>query len=438
MTDKQKHLLSLGLVLVLVVGAILMIYPINKSTKLGLDLRGGLNVTYTAKDTPKVKVNEARMKQAEYIINQRVNGLGVTEPEIQREGARNIMVQLPGIKDPEKAKELLRKTAVLEFAIVQPQYEDMNESQLNQAKKEGKLVLGPVLLTGDKIKSANATYGSSIGTQPIVNMTFNNEGALTFAQITAQNVDKRLAIVLDDKIITAPNIRSAIPDGKAIIEGIKSIDEAKEIALVLNTGSMPVNLEIRNYERVGPTLGSDALRAGVIAGIVGLILVALYMLLYYQGLGLVTWVGVSAYATLVFGVIATMGRLSGWTLTLPGIAGLIISVGIAADSKIIIFERIKEEMRSGKTFRTAVDSGFWNGFRASLDADLVTMMVALVLFLVGIGSVKGFALVLIIGLALDIVMMLLFTRASLGLLAQIWPIKSPKLLVRIGRVMQGA
>ena len=184
--------------------------------------------------------------------------------------------------------------------------------------------------------------------------------------------------------------------------------------------------------------GADALQAGVIAGLIGFTFVALYMLVYYQGLGLVTWVGLSVYATLVWGVVATIGRAYGWTLTLPGIAGLIISIGIAADSKIIIFERLKEEMRNKKTFRTAVDSGFWHGFRTSLDADLVTLFAAIVLFLVGIGEVRGFALTLIIGLSLDIFTMLFFTRPVLGLLAQVWPVKSPALLVRTGGVTKSA
>ena len=439
MTDKQKHLLSLGLVLIMIGLSIVMIFPIEKSAKLGLDLRGGLQVTYEAKDSPEVKVTEERMQQAEFVLNQRVNALGVAEPEIQREGARNIVVQLPGVKDPEGAKRLLGKPAVLQFAIVQDAYAAINDmAVLNKQKSEGKPVLGPVELTGDKINSAEATFGGQIGAQPIVNMTFNDEGAVRFGQITANNVNKRLAIVLDDKIITAPNIEGAIPDGKAIIEGIDSIDEAKEIAIVLNSGSIPVELDILEYRRVGATLGSEALREGVIAGIVGFMLVAIYLLFYYQGLGLITWLGISAYAILVWGVVAAMGQFYGWTLTLPGIAGLIISIGIAADSKIIIFERVKEEMREGKTFRTAVDSGFWHGFRTSLDADLVTMLVMFVLFFVGVSQIRGFALALIVGLTLDIVIMLLFTRSSLGLLAQIWPIKSPKLLVRVGKVRQNA
>lgn len=438
MTDQQKHLLTLGAMLLLVALSVFMIYPINKSIKQGLDLKGGLYVRYTAIDTPKAKVTDDKMKQAEYVLRQRVDKLGVAEPDIQREGERNIVVQLPGVKDPEHAKALLGKPAVLQFAIVKDEYVNSTDEQLNALKKQGKEVLGPVLLTGDKVTNASATYGGQIGQAPIVNLTFNSEGANTFGQITAQNVKKRLAIVLDDNIITAPNIEEPIPEGKAVINGIKSIDEAKEIALVLNTGSIPVTLDISEANSVGATLGSDALRAGLIAAFVGFALVAVYMLLYYQGLGLVTWLGLTFYATLVLGVVAAIGRAYGWTLTLPGIAGLIISIGIAADSKIIIFERLKEEMRSKKTFRTAVDSGFWNGFKTSIDADLVTMFAALALFFVGIGAVKGFALTLTIGLAVDIVTMLLFTRPVLGLLAQVWPVKSPSLLVRTGKVVENA
>lgn len=438
MTDKAKHVLTLGIILVLVVGSVFMIYPLNKSVKLGLDLKGGLSIIYTAKDTPGSKVTDEKMKQAEYVLRERVDALGVAEPDIQREGARNIMVQLPGIKDPDKAKEILGKPAVLQFAIVKDTYNGYQDTQLNTLQKEGKHVLGPVLLTGDKITSAKATYGGQLGQTPQVSMSFNNEGAMRFAQITAQNVNKRLAIVLDNKIITAPKIDESIPDGKAEIRGIKSIDEAKEIALVLNTGSIPVKLDMSQIITVGPKLGSDALVAGLVAMAIGFILVALYMLFYYQGLGLVTWVGLSVYATLVMGVVATIGRTYGWTLTLPGIAGLIISIGIAADSKIIIFERVKEEMRNKKTFRTAVDAGFWHGFKTSLDADLVTLAAALALFLVGVGEVRGFALTLLIGLVLDIVTMLFFTRPVLGLMAQVWPVKSPALLVRMRGVAESA
>jgi SecD/SecF fusion protein len=344
------------------------------------------------------------------------------------------MVQLPGVKNPEQVTDLIKKPAVLRFRIVQDKYNSMTDDQLDKEYKKDKndnKVLGPVLMTGDKVAKADATYGGQVTQQPIVDLTLNDAGAKQFEEITSKNVNKRLAIVLDDKVITAPNIQTAISGGKAVIEGIKSVDEAKEIEMVLNTGSIPVELEILDSSSVGATLGNDALRAGLIAGLIGLALVGVFMLLYYQGLGIVTWVGLSFYIALVWGVIAGIGRLNGWTLTLPGIAGLIISVGIAADSKIIIFERVKDELRNKKTFRTAVDSGFWHGFRTSLDADLVTIFAAAVLFFVGIGPVKGFALTLMIGLCMDIILMLLFTRPALGLLASIWPIKTPAFLVHV-------
>jgi preprotein translocase subunit SecD len=435
LTDKQKHFLTLGILVLVVAAAVYMIVPAGRSTKLGLDLKGGLGIIFRAKDTPDMKITEEKMQQAELVLRNRVDALGVAEPEIQREGSRNILVQLPGIKNPEEVTDFVKKPAVLRFRIVEDKYNALDVAKLNKERIKGTAVLGPVLMTGDKITNAKATYGGQVAQQPIVDFSLSDAGAKQFEKITSQNVNKRLAILLDDQIITAPNIETAISGGKAMIDGIKSIDEAKKIAMVLNTGSIPVELEILDYQSVGPTLGTDALRAGVVAGLIGLGLVALYMLLYYQGLGIVTWVGLTAYATLVWGVVAAIGRYYGWTLTLPGIAGLIISIGIAADSKIIIFERVKDEMRNKKTFRTAVDTGFWHGFRTSLDADLVTMFAAAVLFFIGIGPVKGFALTLIIGLLMDIVIMLFYTRPTLGLLASIWPIKSPPMLVHVRKAV---
>lgn len=431
MTDRQKHLLSLGVLLVFLAAAIYMVATVKP--RLGLDLRGGLSVRYVAKDTAAIKVTEDRMRQAEFVLRQRVDALGVAEPEVQREGPRNIIVQLPGVKNPEEVRDILAKPAVLEFAVVQDEFVGLNEKQLNDAQKEGKKVLGPVLLTGDTVTDARATFGGQVAQQPEVSLTFNNEGTSKFAQITAQNVNKRLAIVLDDQIITAPNINEPIPEGKAVINGVGSIDEAKKIALVLNTGSIPVELDVLDMQQVGPTLGAEALRQGLIALAAGFALVALYMLLYYQGLGIVSWVGLAVFGALMWGIVSAIGGVYGWTLTLPGIAGLIISIGMAADSSIIIFERIKEEMLEKKTFRTAVDSGFWHGFRTSLDANLVTVFAALALFTIGIGPVKGFALALLIGLTIDTLIMLMFTRPILGLLATIWPVKSPSLLVWLGR-----
>ncbi|MCL5292265.1 MAG: protein translocase subunit SecD [Actinobacteria bacterium] len=440
MTDKRKYIITILLVLAIVGGAIAAIYPIDRSTKLGLDLRGGVSVILTAKDTPGAPVNEDSMRQAEMIIRNRVDGLGVGEPEIQRQGSRNILVQLPGIRNQDEAIKIMGKPAVLQFAVVNEKYAkvpaagvDPNTGKkinlnLNDLKRQGEPVLGPVLMTGKDLKSAQATYGGQIGSQPIVEMQFTSEGARRFAEITTANVNKRLAMILDGEIKEAPTIQQPITGGSAQITGIGSIEDAKNTALVLQTGSIPVKLEMSEIRNVGPTLGQDSLRAGLIAGLVGLALIAMFMLVTYRGLGAVTVAALVVFAALYWGLIAVMSRYYQWNLTLPGIAGIIVSIGIAADSSIIFYERIKDEIRAGKTFRTAVDSGFWNAFRTMLDADFVTWLTAGVLFLIGIGTVRGFALTLSLGLIVDMFTMFFFTRSVLGVIAHMWPKKSPKLL----------
>lgn len=428
MTSKQKYLISVLAVLAIVAAGVAAIYPIDKSTKLGLDLRGGVSVILTAKDSPGAPVNEDAMRQAEMIIRNRVDGLGVGEPEIQRQGDRNILVQLPGIKNPEEAVKIMGKPAVLQFAIVQDKYAKFSTANLKELKAKGEPVLGPVLLTGKDLKSAQATYGGQVATQPIVEIQFTPEGAKKFGDITSANVGKRLAIILDGEIKEAPTIQQAITGGRAQITGINSIDEAKNTALVLQTGAIPVKLEMSEIRSVGPTLGQDSLRAGLIAGLVGLALIALFMLVVYRGLGAVTIAALAIFAALYWGLIAAMGRYYQWNLTLPGIAGIIVSIGIAADSSIIFYERIKDEIRSGKTFRAAVDAGFWNAFKTMLDADFVTWLTAGVLFILGIGTVRGFALTLSLGLVIDMFTMFFFTRSVLGLIAHAWPKRSPGFL----------
>lgn len=440
MTGRRKYVITIALVLALVAGAYATIFPIKKSTRLGLDLQGGVSVILTAKDTPGSPVNEDSMRQAEMIIRNRVDGIGVGEPEIQRQGDRNILVQLPGIKDPEDAIKLMGKPAMLEFAIVNDKYANITDNEvdpqtgkkispnLNELKRKGEPVLGPVLLTGKDLKSARQSFAGQVGSTPVVEFELTPDGSKKFAQVTSANINKRLAIILDGDIKTAPNIKSAITNGKGVIEGIGDIEEAKQTALVLQTGTIPVKMEMSEIKNVGPTLGEESLKAGLIAGIVGLILIALYMVIIYRGLGLVTVVALTIFTSLFWGLIALMGRYYQWNLTLPGIAGIIVSIGIAADSSIIFYERIKDEVRSGKTFRTAVDSGFTNAFKTMLDADLVTWLTAGALFLIGVGTVKGFALTLSLGLMVDMFTLFFFTRSVLGVLAHQWPKKSPALL----------
>lgn len=414
MTNKQKHLLSLGFVLVLVAVAIYLIYPVQRTTKLGLDLKGGMSVILTAQPSKGTPVTEQTMDQAELVIRNRVDRLGVAEPEIQRQGASSILVQLPGIKDPDRALEIIGKTALLEFKV------------LEEGSEGGKAKLGPQLMTGDALSNANATFGEM--NKPIVELSFNRAGAKKFADITTKHVKQRLAIILDKKIISAPTIQEPITGGQAVITGIETLDEAKEIALVLQTGRLPVELDISEQRTVGPTLGQDSLVAGLRAGIIGLVLVVIFMLFYYRGLGLITSVALAVFASVFWGVIAVLGRFHLWNLTLPGMAGIILSIGVAADSNIILFERVKEEVALGKTFRTAADSGFLHAFKTILDADLVTFVTAAILFWIGVGPVRGFALTLMLGIAIDMFTFIFFTRSAITLVAQVWPKGAPRLL----------
>ncbi|MHB0976997.1 MAG: protein translocase subunit SecD [Candidatus Aquicultorales bacterium] len=438
MVGKHKYAIALALVLMLVAGALSFIYPVNKSARLGLDLRGGASVMLRAVPSENQPVNEEAMRKAEMVVRTRIDALGVAEPEIQRQGSRNILVQMPGIDNQDQAVEILRKPAVLHFAIIKPEYKALLEKNpaldlnaLNnklQEEKKGEKIYGDVLMTGSDLASASATYGGTTNTEPIVQLGFTNQGKTKFGSITGANVGQYMAIILDGQLKTWPKITQAIPSGNAVINGVDSIDEAKDIALVLQTGQIPVKLVMDEVRQVGPTLGMEALRTGLIAGAVGLALIALYMIILYRGLGVVTVSALAIFGILYWGLIAVFGRYYQWNLTLPGIAGVIISIGVAADSSIIFYERVKDELKEGKTFRLAVDNGFKNAFKTMLDADFVTWLTAGALFFIGIGTVRGFALTLAMGLVVDLFIMYFFTRSVIGLIAQRWPKTTPKLL----------
>lgn len=415
MTNKQKYLLALGFVFVLLGAAVYGLFV--RPPKLGLDLRGGLHVVLTAREKPGAPVTEEAMEQTKRIIDQRVNRLGVAEPGIERQGGRNIMVQLPGVKEPQKALEVIGKTALLEFKPV-----------LNFDEEEKKYVLGPTLLTGKALSGAKV--GEDELGRPAVDITFNKEGAKKFDEIAKEFYQKQLAIVLDNVVMSAPVIQSTKYGGKAQITGDFTIDEARRLVVVLQYGALPVELEISETRVVGPTLGHDSLIAGLRAGIIGLILVALFMLGFYRVLGFLSWLTLTVFAVLLGGLLVLVNA----TLTLPGIAGIILMIGVAADSSIIVFERIKEEARGGKTIRTAMDTGFTHGFRTFLDADLVALTTAIILFWFGVGPVRGFALTLMLGIACDIFTSLFFTRSVLGLLARTRLVKKPRLLGMRGEV----
>lgn len=404
MTQRQKDTISILLVFFLAVGAVFLVWFSPPS--LGLDLQGGLLLVLTAKPSEGGEVTETDVEQAQFIIEDRVSGLGVAEPQIERQlGTPNIIVQLPGIKRPEQAVTLIRSTALLEF-------KEVLDSSSSGSAVGGKL--GPTLMTGKSIQSARV--GSDNLGRISVDFTLTSEGSTKFADITSRlsKENRQLAIVLDGKVVSAPNVNGAITGGRGTITGKFTVSEAKELALVLNTGALPVKLDIAQQQTVGPTLGRDSLDQALIAGLAGFFVVGLYMLLMYRGLGFVSIAALTLFGCLFAGLLTLIGA----TLTLPGIAGMILTIGLAADSGIVYFERVREEFRRGREPRAAAKTGFGYAFRTIIDADATTLIIAGTLIALsylyfGAGPVRGFAVTLSIGICVDVFVSYFFTRPTL-------------------------
>ncbi|EGO62448.1 protein translocase subunit SecD [Acetonema longum] len=345
------------------------ISPLTWSIKQGLDLQGGTHVVLQAVDTPDAKVDEDAVKRVQQIIQRRVDELGLTEPVIQRQGERRIIVELPGVKDPEKAIELIGRTAMLEF------------------KDES----GATVLTGKDLKDAQAEIDQS--RQNLVALEFTKEGGEKFADLTAKNVGKTIAILLDNQLLTNPVVNGVITGGNAVITGNRTIEEAEHLAILLRSGSLPVKVDIIEMRTVGPTLGQDSKDKSQIAFSIGVAAVFLFMLLFYRLSGFIASVALLLYILLELVALKMLNA----TLTLPGIAGIILSIGMAVDANVLIFERFKEEIRAGKTLRSAMEAGFDRAFATIWDSNLTTIFAAVVLFFTGTGALKGFAITLGIG-----------------------------------------
>ena len=465
---RYKNWIILAFVAALVAVSIYYIVPPSLKTHLGLDLQGGVEVVYTARTADGGTPTQDQLDQTMSIMDRRVNGLGVTESQVQKQGTDQISVALPGIEDPDQALAIIGKTAQLEF------YEDYPEIRLvagaasradaiKQAKAAGvpkkdldrfragdnntddyALVVAapgaagnetelwfvykrPPAMTGDAIDSAKQSFDQN--GNPNVEFTLTDEGAKQFQKITAKLYDEGLfsgvsqtfAIVLDNRMEsdpridhTDPTLQDGIAGGKAEITGDFTVQEAKDLALVLNTGALPVVLEVSYQQQVSATLGKDSLRAALIAGLAGLGLVLIFMVAFYRFLGFVADIALIVYGVLMWGLYCAIPV----TLTLPGIAGFILTIGMAADANVVVFERIKEEVRHGKTVRSAVNSGFARGFMTILDANILTMLTAAVLFLFSTQQVKGFALTLIIGTIVSMFTAVLAIQALLGVLSE--------------------
>ncbi len=536
MRNKKVHITIIAIFIVII--GISLYYILKEPINLGLDLKGGTQIILKPTERGGDEITTQSLDKAMLIIMDRIDKLGISEPLVTKDLSKNIVIQLPGVKDPDTAKEIIGKTARLEFRLVEgtfisikdqswdivkfdyergqliidpeadsvvliddinalinarpfniiarlltdPETEesmlvepyvetnsevDAEDSNVEESSGEdtgisidpekviGKIIynsenrelllidyedgseLGeilvdsrsdaatlvrPVLLTGDKLAQAIAGYDSYGKIR--VALSFKDEGISIFKEITSENIGRNLAIVLDEEIKSAPYIRVPILDGEAEITGINSLEEAKNVELVLQTGALPVNLQIEESSSVGPTLGMDSLNKGLYAGMIGFILIIVFMFFYYRGLGIFSALGLIIYIIIFWGVISGIGA----TLTLPGIAGIILTIGMAVDANVIIFERIKEEIIKSKSPRIAIGDGFKNAIRTIIDSNVTTLIAAAALYQFGTGPIKGFAVTLSLGIVISMVISLLFTRSIIFMMAGIPRMATPGFL----------
>lgn len=405
---------------------------------------GQLNYKLTGKEENRIK--ESSVDQALETIRNRIDQFGVAEPKINRQENNQIVVQLPGVKDPKRAIELIGRTARLEFKLldeesnIAPQlpssippgdeervlrefsgkipegdeilFQSVKDKETRRVfSKTAFLVKKQILMTGGLLTDAKVSISTRFN-EPYVSISFNTTGARIFDKITGENVKKRLAIILDNNVYSAPVIQERISGGSAEITGRFTMEEAKDLSIVLRAGALPAPVHIIHNVTVGPSLGQDSIDKGVLAGIIGTILVIIFMVVYYKLSGVIADFALFLNVMLLLGVMAAFNA----TLTLPGIAGIILTIGMSVDSNVIIFERIREELRTGKTIRASVDSGYQKAFLTVFDSHVTTLITAAVLFQFGTGPIKGFAVSLSMGVMINLFTALVGTKVVFDLI----------------------
>jgi preprotein translocase subunit SecD len=448
----KKDKIKLAIIIVILIGASLTVFPIQSRVKLGLDLRGGVHIVLLAKELSGNALEDDSIERLVAVLRNRVDQYGVTEPQIQREGRDRVAIDLPGVDDPAAAIDLIGRTAVLQFRQVveagsepPPRVERRNyssEESYNRAlsnwntlmedfergqvsfdqraqddpslflardEDNRRYLLGEIYVTGQELADAHVTWDEL--RNAAVAISFNREGADAFEKATAANLQKQIAIVLDDMVISAPVVQAKI-SGEGRITGNFTDSEAFNLAIMLRAGALPVEVEIIENRSVGPTLGEDSIRSGVRSGIIGASLVAAFMLVYYGMLGIAADMALATAMLILMAAVVLLRT----TLTLPGIGGIILTIGMAVDGNILIYERMKEEYRSGKTVMAALDSGFRKAIVVILDSNVTTLIAAGVLFYFGSGPVRGFAVTLSLGVISSMFGNIVVTRALLQIM----------------------
>ena len=446
-TADRRNVWLLILTTLLIVVSVVLFTPPNEKINQGLDIQGGLSVVLTAKSTDGEPVTPEDMEKSRAIIESRVNALGASEATVQEQGTDQILVQIPGLSDTEQALATIGRTGSLEFArldsftdeevkeaIENGQYagEGTVTDEFGNAFPSGKtehLKVEPgtytPIVTGADITNVTVGRASETSSDYAVNITLNSQGTKAFAEASRELVADHglIVIILDGEVQSAPAVQSEIPNGEVSITGNYTLDEAKNLQTILESGSLPVSFEYAQSQVVGPTLGQDALVSGVVVALIGLALVMLYLLFFYKGLGLITAAAMAVFAVLYLGILAALSAFGLFSLSLAGIAGIVLTIGMAADSSILTVERFREEIRMGRSVKAASLTGVKHAILTSIDADLVTMVSALCLFFLAASSVKGFGMTLALGIICDIVMMVIFKAPLIRLLA-------PKVIAR--------
>jgi protein-export SecD/SecF family membrane protein len=396
---KKVNIVKLIVLVVLVAAAVVFSFrPLTDSAKgipLGLDLRGGVHLVLQAEPGAEgAEITSDDMDKAKAIIENRVNELGISEPVVQTDyDKKRVIVDIAGIQDPDKAVQVIKTTAKLTFRDPQ----------------------GDIVLSGEELKDARAS--TSQGGKFVVNISFTAAGAEKFKELTTKYLGQRIGVYLDEKLLTNPTVQTVISDGQAEITGYQKLEDAANDAMLMRSGSLPVSMSIAEKRQVGASLGVDSLQKSINAGMYGLIFIFLFMLVFYRLPGVVADFSIIVYGLIVLWVL----KLFGAVLTLPGIAGFILSIGMAVDFNIIIYERIKEELRLGKSLRAAVESGFSRAFITVIDAHVTTLIAGFTLYFLTTGSVRGFAVTLIIGILTSLFTAITFTRFVLRLFVGISP-----------------
>ena len=420
--DVRRYVSVLVVLVVLLVVCFVGFWPLDQKITQGLDIKGGVSVIMTADKPDGSDVTDTDMESAVAIVTNRVNSLGASEATVQRQGTNQILIQIPGATNAQEVIDTMGTTGTLEFVDLNDIADQDALAKINAGATGVKLAPGTyeAFMTGDQIESVTIGMQSSGSAYYSVNLHLDAQGTKAFGDVTRVLADtkSRIAILLDGVVQSAPAVQTAITNGDVSITGNYSLEEAKSFKTVLESGALPVTLEYSESSYVGPTLGQDSLMQGLVAVVVGFILILVYLFVFYQGMGLITAGALLTFGIVYLGIFAALSSMGLFALSLSGLAGVVLTIGMAADSTILVLERFREELRAGKSVRTASISGSKHGIMTALDAGVVSLISALGLFFLTTGSARGFGLTLALGVLCSFFTLLMFTTPAIRLLGR--------------------